>query len=217
MVPILYLHGFASSPKSGKIELLRPLLERDGIAMTTPDLNVPSFEALDFSAIVAHAVSVAREVRPRAIVGSSLGGLIALAVGRSFDVPLVLIAPALGVSDHWLSRIPDGDPISVFNYERNEEVPIHRRFFEEMSRVDVDREPPRSRVVVIMGTDDESVGFENVERTWREWEPRLAPGSRFVTIDGGDHGLVSHAGVIADVIHEVTTGTASSPRRAARC
>lgn len=204
MLPILYLHGFASSPRSGKIELLRPLLERDGIEMTTPDLNVPSFEELDFERVVARAVSEARRVSPRAIVGSSLGGLVALAVGKSIDAPLVLIAPALDVSDHWLARIPAGDPIVVFNYARGIEVPIHRRFFEQMSRVDADREPPRQRVIVIMGTDDESVGFAPVERTWSEWSPHLAPGSRFVRVEGGDHGLTAHVDVIADAIRDVT-------------
>ncbi|HKO01450.1 MAG TPA: YqiA/YcfP family alpha/beta fold hydrolase [Thermoanaerobaculia bacterium] len=214
MLPILYLHGFASSPRSGKIELLRPLLEREGIAMTTPDLNVPSFEQLDFSAVVAYGISEARRIAPRAIVGSSLGGLVALEVARAVPAPLVLIAPALGVSDRWLTRIPAGDPIRVFNYARNEEVSIHRRFFEEMSRIVV--LPPVAPVIVIMGTDDESVGFEPVERTWREWERSLAAGSRFVTIEGGDHGLTAHVDVIAEAI-TTSAKTASHHQRGARC
>lgn len=203
MLPILYLHGFASSPRSGKIELLRPLLERAGIAMTTPDLNVPSFAKLDFERIVAFATDEARKISPRAIVGSSLGAVIALEVAKSVDVPLVLIAPALGISERWVTRIPAGDPIRVFNYAANAELPIHRRFFEQMSRVEP--QPPRSRVVVIMGTEDESVGFEPVERTWREWEPRLAAGSRFVKVEGGDHGLTAHVDVIAGAIRDVTS------------
>jgi len=203
VLPILYLHGFASSPKSGKIELLRPRLEREGISMTTPDLNVPSFERLDFSAVVAYAISEARRISPRAIVGSSLGGLVALEVARAVPAPLVLIAPALGVSDRWLTRIPSGDPIRVFNYALNQEVPIHRRFFEEMSRLVV--LPPVVPVTVIMGTEDESVGFEPVEKTWREWQPSLAPGSRFVAIAGGDHGLTAHVDVIAEAVRAFTS------------
>jgi pimeloyl-ACP methyl ester carboxylesterase len=210
VLPILYLHGFASSPRSGKIELLRPLLERDGIELTTPDLNVPSFEALDFEQMVSLAVSEAKRIDARAIVGSSLGGLTALEVAhRGIDAPLVLIAPALGVSHHWLERIPSGDPINVFNYAFGREAPIHRRFFEQMSRIDSDRDAPRQRVIVIMGTDDESVGFEPVERTWSRWLPHLAPGSRFVRVEGGDHGLTAHVDVIAGAIREVTRESAS--------
>src|SRR5215831_8806263 len=107
MPPVLYFHGFASSPASGKISLLRPLLEPHGITLHTPDLNVPSFEQLDWDSIVDFAQSEARLVQPRAIVGSSLGAVLALELARHIDepLPLILIAPALGVADKWISRI----------------------------------------------------------------------------------------------------------------
>ena len=47
MSAVLYLHGFASSPASAKIGLLRARVEPE-IVLYTPDLNVPSFERLDF-------------------------------------------------------------------------------------------------------------------------------------------------------------------------
>src|SRR5205814_1343662 len=77
-----YFHGFAWSPASAKITALRPLLAPHGIELNTPDLNAPSFESLDWNAIVARALDAAREHPPRAIVGSSLGGLVALEVVR---------------------------------------------------------------------------------------------------------------------------------------
>ena len=203
MRSVLYFHGFASSPASAKITALRPLLEPHGIELNTPDLNVPSFERLDFEAMVAHALDEARRTPPRAVVGSSLGALIALAVGRVVDVPLVLIAPALGVADRWKTRIPDGDPIVVFNYARNADVPIHRAFFEQMATLHVDDEPPRSRVTAIMGREDETVPFDIVEARWKEWERAgLAPGSKFIELTEGDHSLVAHAEIIRDAIVE---------------
>ena len=203
MRSVLYFHGFASSPASAKITALRPLLEPHGIELNTPDLNVPSFERLDFEAMVAHALDEARRTPPRAVVGSSLGALIALAVGRVVDVPLVLIAPALGVADRWKTRIPDGDPIVVFNYARNADVPIHRAFFEQMATLHVDDEPPRSRVTAIMGREDETVPFDIVEARWKEWEcAGLAPGSKFIELTEGDHSLVAHAEIIRDAIVE---------------
>src|SRR6266446_3313270 len=137
MTAVLYLHGFASSPASAKIGLLRGRVE-PGIVLHTPDLNVPSFERLDFDAAVAHAE----------------------ATGRGADAP------------------------------------IHRAFFEEMAEVDVDRDPPPSRVIAIMGTKDGSVPFEQVVRVWKSWEPRLVPGSELITIEGGDHGLTAYGDVI---------------------
>ena len=173
-----------------------------GIELDTPDLNVPSFERLDFDAMVALGVARARARPPRAIVGSSLGALVALMVARDPSAalraaPLVLIAPALGIADRWITCLPPGDPISVFNQALGANAPIHRAFFERMARVDADRHPPARPVTVIMGRNDESVGFENVERVWREWEPELAEGSKFVEIPDGDHGLVDHVEIIA--------------------
>ena len=70
-----------------------------------------------------------------------------------------------------------------------------------MSRVDADRDAPRERVIVIMGTGDESVGFEPVARTW---DQSYAAACSWLAIrcvaEGGDHGLTAHVDVIADVI-----------------
>jgi predicted esterase YcpF (UPF0227 family) len=212
MKSVLYFHGFASSPGSAKITALRPLLEPHGIELNAPDLNVPSFERLDFDAVVEHAVATARATPPRAMVGSSLGALVALATAQRgitvrIHVPLVLIAPALGVARRWQTKIPDGDPVMTFNYARNADAPIHRAFFEQMTRLHVDDEPPPSRVTVIMGRKDETVPFHVVEETWRKWEAsgRLAAGSRFIVLDEGDHSLVGDAEVICNAIVEATS------------
>ena len=209
---MLYFHGFASSPGSAKITALRPLLEPYGIELNAPDLNVPSFEKLDFDAVVEHALATARATPPRAMVGSSLGALVALATAqRGVHVPLVLIAPALGVARRWQTKIPDGDPIMTFNYARNADAPIHRHFFEQMTRLHVDDDPPPSRVTMLMGRKDETVPFDVVEETWRKWEAsgRLAAGSRFLVLEEGDHSLVADAAAIRDAIRDAVETAAA--------
>jgi alpha-beta hydrolase superfamily lysophospholipase len=194
---ILYLHGFASSPESQKIQSLRPLLSP--ITINAPDLNVPSFERLDFDAMVRKAAQAGVPV-PHAIVGSSLGALVALAVVKSgLNAPLILLAPALGVSDQWFDRIPAGDPVLVPNYARNEDAPIHRAFFEQMAAIRLDETPPPVPVTIIMGDKDESVPPARVVSVWQSWRSSggLAKGSKFVEIAGGDHGLTAHVDVIA--------------------
>jgi predicted esterase YcpF (UPF0227 family) len=205
MKNVLYFHGFASSPASAKITALKPLLEPYAIELDTPDLNVPSFEQLDFDAIVEHAWNRAQDHPPHAVVGSSLGSLVALAIShRGVRAPLVLIAPALGVARRWESRIPATDPVTIFNYARNADATIHRRFFEQMSSLHVDDDPPPSRITAIMGRKDETVPFDVVLETWQRWESsgRLAKGSRFIELEEGDHGLVSYADVITGAIVE---------------
>jgi len=207
---VLYLHGFASSPAGRKIALLKETLPADRFRVVAPDLNRPSFAKLDFDAMVAEAAEAVRRDSTSVVVGSSLGALVALeASRRGIDAPLVLIAPALGFGSRWIERLAPGDTIPIFHHGENRDIPIHRRFFEQMASLKVDREPPAQRVAVIMGAKDESVPFDGVYETWRRWEAsgRLRPGSRFVAIPDGDHGLVDHVGRIAEEIRaSVATG-----------
>ena len=205
MVSVLYFHGFASSPASAKITALRPLLAAHGIELNAPDLNVPSFARLDFDAMVETALRAAEHTPPRAIVGSSLGAQVALAIAkRGVELPIVLIAPAIGQSSRWRAKMPVDDPVTVFNYALNANAPIRLAFFQQLANLGVDVDPPPSRVTAIMGRDDETVPFDLVERHWRAWEAsgRLAPGSRFIEIANGDHGLIAQANVIEQAIVE---------------
>lgn len=200
--PVLYFHGFASSPQSQKLVGLRKVLDPE-IELVSPDMNAPSFARLDWESIMRRAVDVGRRVQPRAIVGSSLGSLIALeTVRRGVSAPLVLIAPALGIGERWLTKLPPGDPIRVFNHALGAEASIHRAFFEQMARVEPEKEAPVVPVTVLMGRLDESVPFDLVEGVWKRWleSGRLAPGSRFLEIPDGDHGLLAHVSYIASQI-----------------
>jgi uncharacterized protein len=196
---VLYFHGFASSPRSAKIVALRPLLEPLGVELVTPDLNVPDFEHLDWGAMIDLAVASGTAVHPSAIVGSSLGALVALeVVRRGVSAPLVLIAPAIGIGARWLARLPAGDPVVVFNHARGADVSIHRAFFEQMNEVDTDHSPPAVPVTVLMGRRDESVPFELVSERWNEWlAAGVLPQSKFIDIADGDHGFAAYADVIA--------------------
>jgi pimeloyl-ACP methyl ester carboxylesterase len=200
---VLYLHGFASSPRGRKIQALRQLLAPAGYRIVAPDLNIPSFQKLDFKAMSKVAFWEAKKHMPAVIVGSSLGALIALDVARTAPAPaLVLIAPALGFGNRWIERLPPGDVIPFFHHGEGSEVPIHRRFFEKMASLELEREPPPMPVGIVMGTDDESVPFPGVRAVWDSWTAsgRLASGSRFVAIPQGDHGLIDHVGKIAEEI-----------------
>lgn len=200
MSTVLYLHGFASSPRGRKVEALEAIFAPEGIAVDAPDLNAPSFERLDFDAMVARAGDAVRRRPPEAIAGSSLGALVALTISRDLPgVPLVLVAPALGFGRRWVEKIPAGDPVSFFHFAENREVPIHRKFFTKMAACSVDAGPPESPVAVVMGGRDESVPIEVVRGVWERWKASgtLHPRSRFLELPAGDHGLTAFAQDIA--------------------
>jgi hypothetical protein len=200
---ILYLHGFASSPAGRKIAALRSLLRDRGVEVIAPDLNVPSFLDLDFEAMVQVASSEIDRHRPGVVIGSSLGALIAIeAIGRGGRAPLLLIAPAIGFGRRWVEKLPPGDPLTFFHHAEGRDLPIRRRFFESLAAVENDGTPPDVTVAIVMGTRDESVPIAHVREIWRRWDAsgRLVPGSRFMEIAGGDHGLVESAPLLAQVV-----------------
>jgi pimeloyl-ACP methyl ester carboxylesterase len=197
---VLYLHGFASSPAGRKVTALRERLEPQGLRVVAPDLNIPSFERLDFKSMAQLAAWEVKRHMPAVVVGSSLGGLVALAVEKAaLFAPLVLVAPALGFGKRWTEKLPAGDPVTFFHHASESERTIHRRFFDEMVSLDVEREAPRVPTAVFMGRRDESVPFDGVRAVWDRWEAsgKLPAGSRFVEIPDGDHGLVEHVDRIA--------------------
>ncbi len=204
---VLYLHGFASSPEGRKVTLLREVLEPEGYRVVAPDLNRPSFGKLDFDAMVAEAVRAAVAERPSVAVGSSLGALVALAAAKQggLAAPLILVAPALGFGRRWIENAAPGDPVRFYHYGQGRDLEVHRYFFQQMADNTVDRQPPPQRVIVVMGEEDESVPFAGVEQSWKRWEAdgRLAAGSRFLPIPGGDHGLIASVDTIAGLIRTV--------------
>jgi alpha-beta hydrolase superfamily lysophospholipase len=185
------------------VTALRGILQPRGFRMVAPDLNIPSFERLDFKAMTRVASWEIRRHMPAVVCGSSLGALVALGAARiALRAPLVLIAPALGFGPRWIEKLPAGDPIPFRHHATGTELAVHRRFFEEMADVDVDRDPPEVPVVIFMGRRDESVPFETVADVWRRWERsgRLVSGSRFVEVPDGDHGLLASVDRIAEEV-----------------
>jgi pimeloyl-ACP methyl ester carboxylesterase len=190
--------------------------------IVAPDLNIPSFQRLDFKAMARVSFWEAKKHLPAVVVGSSLGALVALELARiAPPAALVLIAPALGFGSGWIDTLPKssnppaGDSVSVFHHGEMREMPIHARFFEDMARLDLESAPPPIPAVLIMGDCDESVPIDGVRSVWTAWEKsgRLPPGSKFVEIAGGDHGLVDHVGRIADEIVAADASRIAAGRR----
>ena len=100
---IVYLHGFASGPRSAKALALEPILGRAGYTFEAPDLNVPSFERLSMGFMIESVTGILRGGPPSIVVGSSLGALVALHVqARASEVQaVVLLAPALEADMRW--------------------------------------------------------------------------------------------------------------------
>jgi pimeloyl-ACP methyl ester carboxylesterase len=143
----IYLHGFASSPLSSKAVYLRDRLASLQIPLQVPDLNQGDFSRLTISrqARQVEAEFLATPSVPVTLIGSSLGGLTAAWLGQQHPQvqQLVLLAPAFGFLDHWLSRLGEEQRrqwqasgyLSVYHYGERRSLPLHYPFVEDAKKL----------------------------------------------------------------------------------
>src|SRR4029450_2382914 len=98
MTPIVYLHGFRSSPQSIKAQLFARAIAMLP-AEARPRFIVPTLSHDPREAVASVAAWIEREVGVAAttltLVGSSLGGFYATHLAERFGVRAVLINPAI--------------------------------------------------------------------------------------------------------------------------
>jgi pimeloyl-ACP methyl ester carboxylesterase len=103
---IIYLHGFASSPASGKARFFADRLREAGAHVDIPALDAGDFEHLTISAQL-HLIEDLAAGEAVSLIGSSMGGyLAALYAARHPKVSrLVLLAPAFCFAHRWQERM----------------------------------------------------------------------------------------------------------------
>ncbi len=89
---ILYLHGFASTGEGGKWEILRDAFH--GFDVQSPTLPVDPIDCMEY---IGKLLDNTPE--PHIVVGTSLGGFYAYHCASLFNVPAVIINPAM---EPWL-------------------------------------------------------------------------------------------------------------------
>lgn len=162
---IVYLHGFASSPQSGKARFFAGKFEALGVPFTAPQLDEGNFEGLTISGqlkVVERAVGQDRVV----LMGSSLGGyLAALYAARSVQIDkLVLLAPAFRFPTRWRARYSAEDlelwrkkgTIPFFHYGFNAERGLGYQIVEDALKYE-DEPAFKQPALVLHGRKDEVV------------------------------------------------------------
>lgn len=106
----LYLHGFASSPRSAKAQFLRQQFLTRNCTLHLLDLNQNDFAHLTLTRQIQQVLRWLQDHESTVIIGSSLGGLTAAWVAQQAPANasierLVLLAPAFQFLDQWLPRL----------------------------------------------------------------------------------------------------------------
>jgi uncharacterized protein len=181
---IIYLHGFASSPQSGKAAYLAERLRARGADVRVPDLNQPDFSTLTVTRMLEQTHALMEDSpSPVTLFGSSLGGYVAVNVAAAWPhrvEKLVLLAPALDFSDRGLSAPGgasladwkrDGQLMTLhFGYGRM--LPIGYQLYEDARRYDAMRARVEMPILIFQGRHDTVVGPATVER-WAAARPNV--------------------------------------------
>jgi pimeloyl-ACP methyl ester carboxylesterase len=199
---VVYLHGFASSARSTKATFFAEKLAAKGIEMSVPDLNQPDFSTLTVTRMLkqaADAIDAAGE--PVALIGSSLGGFVAVqaAVEHAARVQrIVLLAPALDFDGNRLSELGDrgldewksSNRLDVFHYAYGRVMPVQYELYADARRYNAFDAPLTQPVQVFQGRWDSSVDPDTVAR-WAAARPNVE-----LHLLDDDHQLVGSLGEI---------------------
>lgn len=167
MTRVVYLHGFASGPGSGKAQFFRARFEERGVPFEIPQLDEGDFKNMTVSTmlrVIDRAVHGDRVI----MMGSSLGGyLAALYAARHANVErLVLLAPAFEFPKRWRERYGEQlaawkreGSLPFFHYSFQGERPLAYGFVEDAAKYE-DEPDFAQPALVLHGRNDPVVPVE---------------------------------------------------------
>ena len=200
---ILFLHGFASSGRGTKAQYLRERLAgHDGVTFHAFDFNPTprDFEYLTTSGMINRlrqylldrGLAGAAPPERMYLVGSSMGGLVALNYAHRFGgiAALLLLAPALTylsgervatAGESWQDDEGSGD---VYHYAFGRPLPL-RYDIEVDGRLYQKAPPPPAPMVIVHGRQDQVVPVSASRAYARQYPEQV----RLVEVDASHTGL----------------------------
>ena len=172
---IIYLHGFNSSPQSGKAQSLKRHLDERGKGAEFVCPQLPHRPGLAVAIVEAEMAQRPRE--KITLVGSSLGGFYATWLAEKHNVRAVLINPA--IDPHLGLRAYLGPQRAFSGGEHYELTEEHLREWKELFVIKVHPE----RYLLLVETGDEVLDYRAAVRKYK--------GAKQLVVQGGDHSFAS--------------------------
>ena len=175
VVTVFYLHGFVSSPRSTKVQYFTQMLGRLGIQVRCPDFNEPDFRSMTMTRMLERLGSELADAGPSTLVGSSLGGTLAMLAASRFSTSverLVLLAPAVMFGDEEHHLLPrerialwrQHGEYDFFHYGFGETRTLSYAFYEDSLKYDAFGTLFTQPTLIFQGRHDTLVDAKDVER-----------------------------------------------------
>ena len=180
---LLYLHGFNSARTSHKAQVLQAHMDHSG--------RGAAFLAPDLPHRPAHAIALLERLIAQApnkptLIGSSLGGYYATYLAERFDLPAVLINPA--VAPYRLLAPLLGPQQNFYTGEHYELTPQHLK---ELQDLEVRNLHPEHYFLLVQ-TGDEILDYRTAVARYA--------GAKHSVIPGGDHGFQHFELYLAEIL-----------------
>jgi pimeloyl-ACP methyl ester carboxylesterase len=197
VVTAFYLHGFASSPRSTKVQYFTRALAQAGVDVRCPDFNQPAFETMTMTRMLGRLdAELTAAGGPATLIGSSLGGTLAILAAARFTARvdrLVLLAPAVrfGDPDHHLLRREQIEiwkargEFEFFHYADGAPRRLAYAFFEDSLKYDAFGTLFPQPTLIFQGTRDSVIDWHDVEQ-FAATRPNVA-----LSLVDDDHQLVA--------------------------
>lgn len=195
---IIYIHGFNSSASSYKAQVVLNYFKDQGRAdeIIIPSLSsIPSYAMAELQSLVEQNIS-----NNLSFIGSSLGGYYATWLADHYDLPAVLVNPA--VKPYELLNEYLGKNINHYSGEEYELTTAH---IDELKALDIEFISKPHRYFVMLQTGDEVLDYSQAFVKFA--------GSRMIVEEGGDHSYTSfeqHLDSILSFCGMQTTGVTPS-------
>lgn len=170
---LFYIHGFNSSPKSAKARVLQQALAgKQAVQYHVPTLPYDPRRSID----ILKAEVEACLPGPIGLVGSSMGGFYGTWLAEQYDLPLVLINPA--VRPYELLKGYLGENENIYTGEK---YTFTKQHLEVLKELDVEQLTKPERYLLLTQTADEVLDYHQGIEKYAH--------SQQIVEQGGSHGF----------------------------
>ncbi|PIE41748.1 MAG: esterase YqiA [Gammaproteobacteria bacterium] len=186
---LFYIHGFNSSPQSAKARLLANYLETHAselvadIQFHVPQLPYSPDKGIQ---ILEQAVQGCLP-EPVLLVGSSMGGFYGTYIAEKYDLPLVLVNPA--VKPYELLQDYLGENENIYTGEK---YTFTREHIQTLKKLDVTPITKPQRYYLLTQTADEVLDYQQGVEKYQ--------GAQQIIQQGGSHGFDGFENEIAGIM-----------------